>query len=184
MPERAPELTFRPVTGETVADFEAVFNAPGGPKYCWCMAWRATREELRDAKGPARHGQILGRIAAGTPVGLVACLEGEPTGWVSIAPKATFRGLGGPDPQPGENVWSLTCMFIPRKLRGQGYAHAFIAAARDHARNMGATALEAYPVDPDSPSYRHMGFVPAFEKAGFTHLGPAGTRRHVMRLPL
>ena len=184
MPETGPELSFRPVTEETRADFEAVFSAPGGPKYCWCMAWRATRAELREAKGPQRREQILGRIARGMPVGLVAYLEDEPIGWISVAPKSTFRGLGGPEPQPDENIWSLTCMFVSRKHRGQGHAHAFIAGACDHARRSGASVLEAYPVMPDSASYRFMGFVPAFEKAGFTHVGPAGSRRHVMRLPL
>jgi hypothetical protein len=44
--------------------------------------------------------------------------------------------------------------------------------------------LEAYPVSPDSPSYRFMGFVPAFEARGFAPAGMAGTRRHVMRLAL
>jgi len=46
----------------------------------------------------------------------------------------------------------------------------------------GARVVEAYPVAPDSPSYRFMGFVPAFEKAGFREVGRAGSRRHVMRL--
>jgi GNAT superfamily N-acetyltransferase len=127
---------------------------------------------------------MLGRIAGGTPVGLVAYRQGKPVGWISVAPKATFRGLGGPEPEPGETIWSLTCMFIPRKLRGAGHAHAFITAAVAHARAAGATTLEAYPVNPDSPSYRFMGFVAAFEKAGFTHVGAAGSRRHVMRLAL
>lgn len=35
-------------------------------------------------------------------------------------------------------------------------------------------------MEPDSPSYRFMGFVPVFEKAGFREVGRAGTRRHVM----
>ena len=46
----------------------------------------------------------------------------------------------------------------------------------------GATVLEAYPVDPDSPSYRFMGFVPSFAEAGFVETGRAGERRHVMQL--
>ncbi|GLQ54215.1 GNAT family N-acetyltransferase [Devosia nitrariae] len=177
-------LVFRPVTHETQADFEALFSARGSPSYCWCMAWRATSQELRDAKGPARRQQMLGRIAAGTPVGLLAYRDGTPVGWVSVAPKAIFRGLGGPLPEPNEQAWSLTCMFVPRPLRGQGLAHELIAAAIAHAHSGGATVLEAYPVDPDSPSYRFMGFVPAFEAAGFAHAGMAGTRRHVMRLAL
>ncbi|WP_199728828.1 hypothetical protein [Corallococcus sp. CA053C] len=44
--------------------------------------------------------------------------------------------------------------------------------------------MEAYPVDADSPSYRFMGFVPVFTSAGFEVVGRAGSRRHVMRLPL
>jgi GNAT superfamily N-acetyltransferase len=75
-------------------------------------------------------------------------------------------------------------MYIRRALRGRGQAHAMIGAAVDYARERGATAVEAYPVDPDSPSYRHMGFVPAFEVAGFAEIGRAGSRRHIMRLTL
>ncbi len=59
-----------------------------------------------------------------------------------------------------------------------------LAGAIDHARANGATVVEAYPVDPDSPSFRFMGFVPVFAEAGFRDLGMTGTRRHVMRLRL
>lgn len=44
--------------------------------------------------------------------------------------------------------------------------------------------VEAYLVERDSPSYRFMGHVPAFEAAGFHRVGMAGTRRQVMRLDL
>jgi hypothetical protein len=44
--------------------------------------------------------------------------------------------------------------------------------------------VEAYPVDPDSPSYRFMGFADLFETAGFREVGRAGKRRHVVRLDL
>lgn len=176
------KLTFRPVTAETKADFVAVFEGPGGPKYCWCMAWRATKEELKDTKGPSRKKQMLSRIDGGVPVGLVGYLEGEPVAWVSIAPKDTYLRLGGPETKPGEVVWSLACMYARRKLRGQGLAHQLIAAAVRHARKEGATIVEAYPVAPDSPSYRFMGFIGAFEAAGFEEIEMAGSRRHVMRL--
>ena len=45
----------------------------------------------------------------------------------------------------------------------------------------GADAIEGYPVDPESPSYRFMGRRPMFLAAGFEDLGPAGKRRHAMR---
>jgi GNAT superfamily N-acetyltransferase len=172
-------LTFKPMTEKTVGDFEALFGAKGGPSYCWCMAWRATSAELKDAKGPARRRQMLGRIAEGIPVGLLAYEGKQPVGWVSLAPKSTFRGLGGVADTDG--VWSLTCLFVPRVRRGEGLAEKLIAGAVAHARKQGATLIEAYPVDPDSPSYRHMGFVPAFERAGFRETGREGKRRHIMQ---
>ena len=42
--------------------------------------------------------------------------------------------------------------------------------------------VEGYPVDPDSPSYRFMGFLPLFEQASFTEVARAGSRRHVVSL--
>lgn len=180
----APRLTFRPVTKATKADFEALFEGPGGPKYCWCMAWRTTSKEARTLSGPERRPLMMERIESGEPVGLLGYEKGKPVAWVSIAPKDTYHRLGGPEPRAVEQIWSLACMYIPRALRGRGLAHALIAAAVEQARRKGATAVEAYPVDPDSPSYRFMGFVPAFEAAGFEEIGMAGSRRHVMRLTL
>lgn len=177
-------LTFKPVTKATRADFEALFDGPGGPKNCWCMVWRATNDEGRGTSGEVRREQMLGRIDTNVPVGLIGYADGEPVAWVSIAPKKTYRRLGGPEPEDGEKVWSLACMYMRRKIRGQGLGHLLIKAAIAQARKQGATAVEAYPVSPDAPSYRFMGFVPAFEKAGFSHVEMAGTRRHVMRLTL
>ena len=53
-----------------------------------------------------------------------------------------------------------------------------------HARRNEATVVEAYPVAPDSPSYRFCGFVPVFAERGFVEVGRAGLRRHVMRREL
>lgn len=181
MPDK---LAFKPVTKSTAKDFDALFAGPGGPKPCWCMTWRATPEEIKDNKGPARRRQILGRIEDGVPVGLIGYAEGEPVAWVSIAPRDTFRNLGGPDAAADEKIWSLTCMYVRRPLRGEGIGRQLIGAAIAHARKRKADILEAYPVAPSSPSYRFMGFVPAFEGFGFVELGKAGTRRHVMRLTL
>ena len=176
-------LTFKPVTAATVGDFEALFGAKGGPNWCWCMAWRATSAEIKDAKSPERKKQMLGRINDGIPVGLIAYDDGQPMGWVSVAPKATFqKGLGGE--AEADKVWSLTCLWIARSHRKQGLSTQLIEAAAKHAKKHKAKLVEAYPVDPDSPSYRHMGFVPAFERAGFEKHGKEGTRRHVMQLPL
>ena len=74
--------------------------------------------------------------------------------------------------------------FHRREWRGRGLTARLIGAAIDYAGKGGARVVEAYPVVPDSPSYRFMGFIPVFDRAGFKHIQPAGTRRHVMRLIL
>lgn len=179
----AGNLAFKPVTAETIDDFEALFGARGGPNWCWCMAFRASSAELKDAKSPARKLLMLDRVNDGVPVGLIAYDEGLPMGWVSVARKGTFqKGLGGTEDI--DKVWSLTCLWLARSHRKLGLSAQLIEASAKHARENGARLLEAYPVEPDSPSYRHMGFVPAFRRAGFAAHGKEGTRRHVMQLPL
>ena len=179
-----PPFVFRPVTSETRGDFIALFSSRGAPSYCWCMVWRGSPSEKHERKGSQKKAQMLGRIDSGLPIGLIGYDGATPRIWVSIAPRTTHIRLGGPDAASGENIWSLTCMYAPRVLRGQGIAPVLIAAAVNHARAAGATIVEAYPVLPDSPSYGYMGRVPSFERAGFEHVCTAGTRRHVMRLGL
>lgn len=177
-------LSFRPVTAANWRDFETLFEAPGAPKYCWCMVWRRSAEEAKLRGGRDRKRQMKTRVDRDIPVGLLAYLGNEAVAWASIAPRLSYRNLGGPAPKPGETIWSLVCFYIARAHRGQGLSRRLIAAAADHARENGATVVEAYPVDAAAPSYRFMGFVPVFAAAGFTETGRAGTRRHVMRLTL
>jgi len=179
------QLQFHEVDESRWAGFVRLFESNGAPKYCWCMAWRAGRAEL-GGKGPERKAAMRRRVAAGVPIGILGYLEGEPVAWCSVAPRPTFRGLGGieaPDERP-EDVWSITCFFAKRDLRKQGVTRSLIQAAVEQARAKGAKVVEAYPVDPGSPSYRFMGFVSPFEAAGFRHVGRTGSRRHVMRLEL
>lgn len=141
--------------------------------------------EARKTDKASRKAAMSKRVRGGVPVGLLGYLDEEPMAWCSIAPRETYRSLGGPEEpsEPGA-VWSIACFFIDRRIRGQGVMHQVLEAAIAHAKARGASVVEAYPVDPDSPSYRFMGFVPTFRDAGFQEVGLAGTRRHVMRLTL
>jgi GNAT superfamily N-acetyltransferase len=179
-----PALVFRTVDDGRWPDFESLFESPGAPKYCWCMVWRRNAEEAKRHAGPDRKRQMKKRIGSGVPVGLLAYSGKEPVAWVSIAPRETYRSLGGPAAGEGERIWSIACFYVSRRLRGQGLTHRLIAAAVDHAKQHKATIVEAYPVDEAAPSYRFMGFVPVFAAAGFVEVGRAGSRRHVMRLAL
>jgi GNAT superfamily N-acetyltransferase len=181
-----PAIVFHEVDKKRWSDFEQLFDSRGGPKSCWCMVWRAEGEKTKKTKGFDRKRAMEARINDGVPVGLLGYLDGAPVAWCSIAPRNTYRrlrGLSVPD-ETEENVWALACFFVKRELRGQAIMAQMIQAAIAHARTRDARVVEAYPVDPDSPSYRFMGYVPAFEAAGFHLVGVAGSRRHVMRLIL
>lgn len=174
-------LRFAPVTADTWADFEALFESPGAPKYCWCMAWRDMPD--RQAASNAERKQALKSLVdAGTPVGLLAYAGDEPVAWCSVAPRNSLRRLSPWQDEAERDVWAIVCFFIRRDHRRQGLASRLLDAAVEHAFACGAQAVEASPVDPDSPSYRFMGFRTMYARRGFLEIGMAGSRRHVVRL--
>jgi GNAT superfamily N-acetyltransferase len=178
------KLVFFEVDQKRWSDFEKLFESRGGPKNCWCMVWRGKPEDRENKEN--KKSAIRTMVQEHVPIGILGYTGDEPIAWCSIAPRSTYRDLGGlnePDESP-DKVWSLVCFFISRKFRGQGVMNQLIQAAVEHSRQRGATVIEAYPVDPDSPSYRFMGFVPQFREFGFVEVGIAGSRRHVMRLML
>ena len=96
-------------------------------------------------KGDARKASMKQRVDAGTPIGLIGYAEGAPVAWCSVAPRSTYRRLGGLEAagEAPEDIWSIACFFVKRKWRGQGFARQLIQAAISHARDKGAKVLEA-----------------------------------------
>ena len=182
-------IEFKGVDGCRWADLEALFEARGGPHNCWCMVWRDKPGSIKATNGSERKSALKealhSRVSDGGPVGILGYCNGVPIAWCSIAPRSSYRPLGGVGDHAGDDVvWSVACFFISRKFRGKHIADRLLQAAIDYARDHGARTVEAYPVDPDSPSYRFMGFVELFERAGFRKVGSVGARRHVVRLEL
>ena len=173
-------LNFRAVGPETWPDVARLFEASGGPKYCWCTLWRpGSRAARRDPD--CKRATLRRAVLDGTPVGLLAYSGQDPVGWCSVGPRDTFRDLGGGCYTPETRVWSIVCFFVPRPLRRRGVQTQLLEAACRLAAGAGADVIEGYPVDPESPSYRFMGLVPTFEAAGFEDFGRIGKRRHGMR---
>jgi GNAT superfamily N-acetyltransferase len=179
-----PDWQFSAVTPDTWTDMAALFGGRGGPRHCWCMVWRS---QIDGASAPTaaaqRRAAMEGLVQARKPVGILGYDRGIPVAWCSIAPRSLFgKSLSHTDPDPG--LWSLTCFFIRADHRKQSGFAALLAAAEAHAAHQGATAIEAYPVAPESPSYRFSGFLPSFEAFGYVPVSTMGTRRHVVRKQL
>ena len=171
-------IEIKPVDKNTWNDFENLFELKGGPNYCWCMAWRMTKEELKENTSVCRKEFIKKRVFRNIPIGLLAYIHKEAAAWCSIAPRISYQRLGGDETK--QDVWSIACFYIKRKYRKHGLSNRLIEEAKNYAKSNGAKYVEAYPVETDSPSYRFMGFIKQFEKAGFKFIKKEGTRRNVM----
>src|SRR5438445_5935614 len=134
-------IRFTEVTRATRGNFETLFEQPGAPKYCWCMAWRQSgREHIQNEE---KKRQMMALVDACTPVGILAQIGGKTVGWCSVAPRETYRKLSKQQDDSETGVWSIVCFYVPGALRGGGLASALLDAAIDHAFAKGARLIEA-----------------------------------------
>ena len=173
---------YKPVDTSNWKDLEKLFESRGGPHDCWCMVWRDMAEGKDRADKTHKKASLKSYVQEKVPIGLLCYVNEEPVAWCSIAPRESYRDLSGDHSL--NKVWSLVCFFIKTAYRGQGLVKLLIQAALQYAKTNGAKYVEAYPVDPDSPSYRFMGFKPTFDKMGFEFKHKAGLRRNVMTIEL
>lgn len=150
-------LEIHPVTADRWEELAAFFGPSGAFAHCWCTWWRQTATEFSqgEQQGGAGNQSLMHEIVeAGSEPGLLAYRDGNPVGWMSVAPRPQYGRIIrsrriGPDPDEAadDRVWSVVCFWIPRSERGKGVANELLKAAVDHARARGARTLEAYPVD-------------------------------------
>lgn len=147
-----PSLVFRPLTPRLMDDLGVVLRGGWGAS-CWCMHPRLTAAQERDLPGSGTESER--RRAAMTKLarrrrapGLLAFENGEPVGWVAIAPRTELARIDQSRATPrvdDEDVWVIPCVTVRKTARGRGIACALIAAAVDYAVEHGAPAVEAYP---------------------------------------
>jgi len=153
------------------------------------MAWRAVGHERNSRDSKSRRSFIKRRVMDGIPIGIIGYLGSKPATWCSIAPRPTYRPLGGIEDanEDPESVWSLVCFYVPRQLRGRGLAQRMISAAVEQARSRGASVVEAYPVDrgqePLSPG-DFTGALQTFLELGFVEVARHSPKRPIVRKTL
>jgi GNAT superfamily N-acetyltransferase len=193
-------LEVRPLTADRWDDLVSLFGRSGAFGNCWCTWWRQTGGEFE--RGIRQRGKgnraLLGKITTeGREPGLIAYRDGQPVGWISVAPRPDYgRVVRSPSIGPGRrspeaadpSVWSVVCFWMPRAERGKGIAMALLRAAVDHARARGADVLEAYPIDtgeerhPQSSVFT--GTLAMFRRVGFSEVERRAEGRPIVRLSL
>jgi GNAT superfamily N-acetyltransferase len=177
-------LEFHPVTQVRLPDLARFSERHGKFRYCSCMRWRLASSDYKRSTKESRVAALDDLVCQGTPVGVLAYQDGEPVGWCSVAPRATyaalerFRALPRLDDAP---VWSVVCFFVDSRLRHSGLTLGLLRAAVEYAASQGATIIEGYPVEPGPRLYTYMGSPETFRRAGFRDVTPPGQARRVMR---
>jgi GNAT superfamily N-acetyltransferase len=183
-----PEVRFVSLTRKTWTLFETLMGEKGGCGGCWCMSFRVPRKEFEEKKYDGNKYAMKEIVEAGEPVGLIGTIDGEPIGWVALAPREAYwriehsRSLKRIDDKP---VWSITCFFVKKEFRRAGVSHILIRGAVEFAEKNGITTLEAYPTIPYSEKipdpFLWTGPLSAFIQNGFTVVQRNGKSRAIVR---
>jgi GNAT superfamily N-acetyltransferase len=183
----------RPLTPQTWADLEALFDLPGGSmvRGCWCMYYRRSgKVQLSGQAGVDNKKQLCELVDNGVVPGLVGYVDGAPAGWISLGPREDYAKLArSPIMKPVDDaqVWSVVCTYVAKRYRGQGVQHRLLAAAVHFAGEQGVGVLEAYPVDKPQRSqdaFMFFGSRSLYERAGFAEVVRRSPTRVVMRRKL
>jgi GNAT superfamily N-acetyltransferase len=180
-------LEIRPLTPDLWPALEDLFGANGACNGCWCMYWRIGRAYQ---KRPRERNKAALReiVMKGPPPGLLAFDGDMAVGWCQLTPRDALPQLDRAwrlrrvDDTP---VWAISCFYIRKGYRRRGVTSALIAAALETAKNAGAPALEAYPLDAGStPSSSWTGYASTFARAGFRIVARRTPPRPIMRRDL
>jgi ribosomal protein S18 acetylase RimI-like enzyme len=169
----AATLEIHPLTPDRWPDLAALFGPTGASSGCWCMWFRARPKDWTANAGDGNRAALKALVDGGEPTGLLGYQDGDPVGWVSVAPRAQHvRIEPAPVADPDGPVWSVACFYIARGRRGVGVARALLDAAVAHAFAEGAGAVEAYPVEGRaSNASAFTGPRALLEAAGFREMG-------------
>ncbi|HWE60591.1 MAG TPA: GNAT family N-acetyltransferase [Chloroflexota bacterium] len=177
------DLDFHPVTADRLGDLARFSACHGTFRWCSCMRWRLSSTDFRCSTPESRAARLEELVHQGTPVGVLAYLDGEPVGWCSIAPRETYVALERSRTIPRLDdtpAWSVACFFVAAAVRRRGVTLGLLDAAVAYAQAQGARVIEGYPVE-HGASYSWMGSPAIFELAGFREIEWPVHGRRLMR---
>ncbi|TMR34681.1 GNAT family N-acetyltransferase [Nonomuraea zeae] len=192
-PIRAEQLTVVPA-GESSWDDLAAILSSGDARRCLCQRFKVEGCFWRDSTQERRTAMLQAQLEDDAG-GLVAYVDGEPAGWVSVEPRTAYPKLrtsripwsGRNEDKGDEGVWAATCFVVRKGFRGRGLTYHLAAATIGFARERGARAIEGYPMitEPGKDvtwGELHVGARQIFADAGFKEVSHPTLRRVVMRI--
>ena len=175
-----PTLTLVPLTPERAADYLDFFDRRAftdNPKWAGCYCYFPIHDPAKidwhARTGPQNRASVATCIADGQTSGVLALLDGQVMGWCHAGPWSMYPMLREVPVRDAETLGVIFCFVVAPASRGQGIATALLAAACDHLRALGMTAVQAKPLKAaKSAAANHLGPLSMYLKAGFEIVGP------------
>jgi GNAT superfamily N-acetyltransferase len=181
------KITVRPLTPDLWSAVEDLFADSPVCSRCWCMYWRIGAAYRRNS-GDTNRRQFREIVKRGPPPGLLAFDGDTAVGWCQVTPREGLPHLDRNwrlERVDNVPVWSISCFYVRKAYRQRGVTTALIVAALKAAKQAGAPALEAYPLDRSlTPSAASTGTSSTFERLGFKTLARRSPPRPIMRYEL
>jgi GNAT superfamily N-acetyltransferase len=189
-PRRLWSMSFRvePLSKQNWPALVDLFSAGGPVGRCWCMYGRIGPAYRKQAPDENRREFQRSMLSDDVPPGLLAFEGPTAVGWcqvtsVEAVPYLKKRWIWVEDRE--EKTWLISCLYVRKGYRRRGITRTLIEASIAHARQRGAKAVEAMPLDGSkSPSATGTGYVSTFESAGFQAVAHRDAAHPLMRLLL
>ncbi len=126
-------------------------------------------------------------VAEGKAHGTIVFCGKDPVGWCQFGPKEELPRIDRKrNYKPtAPDHWRITCLFVSPKHRRSGVATLAVKESVRAMKKLGATAVEAYPVEGEqTATFLWSGTPRLFEGSGFARAAPLGKSSWIYTLEL
>ncbi|MFS0733312.1 GNAT family N-acetyltransferase [Microbacterium sp. 1P10UB] len=190
------DIVIAPATADRFDDAEHALTGGGDGATCQCQWWTITNSEFNASTLEQREGMLRTELDGEVPPALIAYVDGAAAGWVRVGPRTLQRRIArtrmivqnSTEPMDDEGVWAVSCFAVRSEHRGRRLNRRLLDDAIAFARDRGARALEAYPVDTAVGTHHanelYHGLLSVFEEAGFREVARPKPDRPIVLLDL
>ncbi|MGB1205936.1 MAG: GNAT family N-acetyltransferase [Chitinophagales bacterium] len=176
------KMNIKIITKDNWEDFVQLLSINPQCSECWCLNHRVAPNEI--VYGDVAKNRMEKLVCQNRVGGLLGYLDKKCVAWISVDSLASQVGhdyiLEGNEVP--ENSWTIHCLYIDPKHRGQGLSKKLIEAAIEYAKDNNAKKILVFPIPPSSKdndfpeddefsgrysTYKKLGFVEDFRMNDF-----------------
>jgi GNAT superfamily N-acetyltransferase len=176
--ESIGSIEVRPVTADRIDDWLDFFDHHAMttiPQFaaCYCLEpheREAEAESVPEMHWTERREEMVERLRAGTTVGYLAYVDGQPAGWVNASLRCQYPAFRQDDGADDDTI-GISCFAVAPPYQFHGVAKALLDRVIADAPARGAAAVEGYPFNPERERLVDFrGSRSMFDHAGFTEV--------------